>query len=199
MKEFKDALTHEVIIGGEPSPAPRPTISRRCSTRRLGAKFRIVTGYRGSSEITLAMRRARCRAVRLVVVEPSAQHPDWLKNGMIRVLVQEHAKGHPDVTSSTCRCDRLRQKPAGPADHGPDLLVGDLRPPLSRCRPGVPPDRVAALRNAFIDTLRDPELLADAARGLEITPISGERMQTIVAKLYTTPPEVVKRLGEMLR
>jgi hypothetical protein len=58
----------------------------------------------------------------------------------------------------------------------------------------VPPDRVAALRKAFLDTLRDPELLADGRKlGLDLDPISGEELQAIAAKIYATPPDVVER------
>ena len=66
--------------------------------------------------------------------------------------------------------------------------------------PGVPPATVAALRRAFMETMADKDFLADAARGkLEITPVSGERIQALMAELYKTPPALAKRLAEMLR
>ncbi len=66
--------------------------------------------------------------------------------------------------------------------------------------PGVPPVTVAALRRAFMATMADNEFLADAERSkLEITPVSGERIQALVADLYRTPPELTKRLAEMLK
>jgi tripartite-type tricarboxylate transporter receptor subunit TctC len=60
--------------------------------------------------------------------------------------------------------------------------------------PGVPADRVAALRRAFLDALRDKELLADAERiGLEIDPISGEELQALAEKIYATPAAIVEQ------
>jgi tripartite-type tricarboxylate transporter receptor subunit TctC len=60
--------------------------------------------------------------------------------------------------------------------------------------PGVPADRAAALRKAFMDTLRDPNLLAEGQKlGLDLDPISGEDLQTMAAKMYATPPDVVER------
>ena len=66
--------------------------------------------------------------------------------------------------------------------------------------PDVPKERVEILRKAFVDTMADKEFLADAERSkLEITPVPGERIQELVAELYKTPPELAKRLAEMLK
>jgi tripartite-type tricarboxylate transporter receptor subunit TctC len=58
----------------------------------------------------------------------------------------------------------------------------------------VPAERVAALRKAFLDTLRDPELRAEGEKlHLDLDPISGEELQSIAAKMYATTPDVVER------
>ena len=60
--------------------------------------------------------------------------------------------------------------------------------------PGVPADRVALLRKAFMDTLRDPELVAEAEKiGLDLDPISGEVLQTLAESIYATPAHVVEQ------
>jgi tripartite-type tricarboxylate transporter receptor subunit TctC len=60
--------------------------------------------------------------------------------------------------------------------------------------PGVPADRLAALRKAFMDTMTDPEFLAEAeANKFEINPVSGEDLQALVKEVYETPPAVVKK------
>ena len=62
--------------------------------------------------------------------------------------------------------------------------------------PRVPADRVAALRKAFMDTMKDPELLAEADKAqLEITPVSGEDIQKLVKDVYETPPEIARSAG----
>ena len=76
-----------------------------------------------------------------------------------------------------------------------------LRPEVSRrfgrpyiLPPGVPADRVAALRKAFMDALRDPDLRAEGEKlGLDLDPISGEALQEIAEKIYATPPDIVER------
>ena len=66
--------------------------------------------------------------------------------------------------------------------------------------PGVPDDRVAALRQAFLDTMKDKEFLADTEKAtLEINPKSGQDIQKLVAELYATPASVVTRAIEMIK
>ena len=194
VKEFKDALTHEVIMG-----ASQPGTSTRDFPALLnnaaGAKFRIVSGYKGTREITLAIEKGEVQGVcGFSWSSLSAQHPDWLKKGFIRVLVQENPKGHPEV-------NRLGVPHATDFAKSPqDRQIMDLiysseifgRPYI--LPPGVPADRVAALRKAFLDTLHDPDLLAEGQKlHLDLDPISGEELQTIAAKMYATPADVVER------
>ena len=66
--------------------------------------------------------------------------------------------------------------------------------------PGVPPERLAALRRAFIETLQDPEFLADAQKsGLEINPVSGEDVQSLIADIYKIRPETALQAGKLLQ
>ena len=65
--------------------------------------------------------------------------------------------------------------------------------------PGIPADRAAALRKAFMDTMNDKELLADAERAkMEITPVPGEKIGELVTRIYATPPEIAKKAVEMI-
>jgi tripartite-type tricarboxylate transporter receptor subunit TctC len=66
--------------------------------------------------------------------------------------------------------------------------------------PGVPADRLAALRRAFMATMQDPAFLAEAEKiKLEIRPVSGDAVQKLVAEVYASPPEVVKKAAAALR
>jgi tripartite-type tricarboxylate transporter receptor subunit TctC len=63
--------------------------------------------------------------------------------------------------------------------------------------PGLPKERVALLRKAFMETMQDPKLLAEAQKlNLEITAVSGEKVQELVAEVYRTPPEIVNKAVE---
>ena len=66
-------------------------------------------------------------------------------------------------------------------------------------RPGVPRERVAALREAFVDTLHDPALVAEAQRmQLDVDAMPGDELQALIAKLYALPPEIVSRARQAL-
>jgi tripartite-type tricarboxylate transporter receptor subunit TctC len=194
VKEFKDALTHEVIIGAS-QPGTSTHDFPALLNNAAGTKFRIVSGYKGTREITLAIEKGEVQGLcGFSWSSLSAQHPDWLKSGFIRVLVQENEKGHPDVNK--LGVPHATDFARTPQDRQIMNLIYSSeifgRPYV--LPPGVPPDRVAALRKAFLDTLRDPELLADGRKlGLDLDPISGEELQAIAAKMYATPPDVVER------
>jgi len=65
--------------------------------------------------------------------------------------------------------------------------------------PGVPADRVAALRKAFVDTFRDPEIVAEAGKmKLDVDALSGEEVQAEVAKAYAMPPHIIERARQAL-
>jgi tripartite-type tricarboxylate transporter receptor subunit TctC len=194
VKSFKDLLTQELIIG-----ASQPGTSTRdfpvLLNTMAGTKFRIVTGYPGTREITLAIEKGEVQGLcGFSWSSLSAQRPDWIKTGFIRVLVQEHDKGHPAINKL-----------------GVPLAVDFARTPENRqimeliyssetfgrpymMPPGVPADRVAALRKAFMETMRDGELSAEAQKiGLDIDPISGEELQTLAEKIYATPATIVEQ------
>jgi len=194
VKTFQNALTREVIIG-----ASQPGTSTRdfpaLLNNAVGTKFRIVSGYPGTREITLAIEKGEVQGLcGFSWSSLSVQHPDWLQNGFIRVLVQEHDKGHPDV-------NRMGVPLAVDFAKSPqDRQIMELiysseifgRPYI--LPPGVPADRVAALRKAFMDALRDPDLRAEGEKlGLDLDPISGEALQEIAEKIYATPPDIVER------
>ncbi len=194
VKTFQDALSRELIVG-----ASQPGTSTRdfpvLLNNAVGTKYRIVTGYPGTREITLAIEKGEVQALcGFSWSSLQVQHPDWLKTGFIRVLVQEHDKGHPDLNRMGVPLSVNFAK--SPQDRQiMDLVYSSEifgRPYI--LPPGVPADRVAALRKAFMEALRDPELRAEGQRmGLDLDPISGEELQKIAEKMYATPPDVVER------
>ncbi len=199
VKSFKDLLTQELIIG-----ASQPGTSTRDFPAMLnnmtGSKIRLVSGYPGTREITLAIEKDEVKGLcGFSWSSLKAQRPDWLQSGFIRLIVQEHDKGHPDISKM-----------------GVPLAVDFARTPENRrvmeliyssetfgrpymMSPGVPADRVAALRKAFMETMRDQELLAEAQRiGLVIDPISGEELQALAEKLFATPVAIVEQAKQAM-
>jgi len=199
VKSFKDLLTQELIIG-----ASQPGTSTRDFPAMLnnmaGARFRLVSGYPGTREITLAIEKNEVKGLcGFSWSSLQAQRPDWIKSGFIRVLVQEHDKGHPDINrmgvplavdfAKTPEARRVMELIYSSETFGRPYMMS----------PGVPAERVVALRKAFMATMRDPELLAEAQKiGLVIDPISGEDLQALAEKIFATPATVVEQAKQAL-
>ena len=164
----------------------------------LGTKFKIITGYPGGTDINLAMQRGEV-AIRGQNSWSSwkSQHMDWIKAKQITILVQiglTKDKELPDVPLlmdlATAPDDRAALKLlSAPTAIGRPIFT----------TPGVPQERVEALRAAFNATMKDPAFLATAAKAnMDLNPVSGDELQRIVAELFATPPSAVQRLKEIL-
>jgi tripartite-type tricarboxylate transporter receptor subunit TctC len=199
VKSFRDALAQELLIG-----ASQPGTSTRDFPAMLnhttGAKIRQVGGYPGTREITLAIEKNEVHGLcGFSWSSLKAQRPDWITSGFIRVIVQEHDKGNPEVNrmgvplavdfATSPENRRIMELVYSSETFGRPYMLA----------PGVPSDRAAALRKAFLATMADPDLLADAQRiGLAIDPISGEDLQALAASIFATPAEFVEKVKRAL-
>jgi tripartite-type tricarboxylate transporter receptor subunit TctC len=162
----------------------------------LGTRFKIVAGYQGIASVYLALERGEVDSLGVTWSELKAEKPDMLRDRKVRVLVQSAPKADdlPDVPT----VDELAkdEKDRGPMDF---LLSGDaLGRPLA-APPGTPAERVAALRAAFADTMKDPRFLHDVeASRTELGPIAGDQLQQAVARILATPPQWIARAKPVL-
>jgi tripartite-type tricarboxylate transporter receptor subunit TctC len=195
---FDDLLQRELLIGGT-GPGDDTIQFPKVLAGVLGAKLKIIAGYPGGNDAVLAMERGelqgRCGWSYSSI---KAAHPDWLAQKKIAILVQFALAKHPELANVPLVTDLAKTE-----EQRKLLKFVFARQVMGRpylAPPGVPPATVAALRRAFMDTMADKEFLADAERSkLEITPVSGERIQELVAELYKTPPELTKLLAHMLK
>ena len=122
----------------------------------------------------------------------------WYKDKTVNVLIQLAMQKHPDLPDVPLIMDLAKTE-----EQRQMLTLVFARQTMGRpfmAPPGVPADRVAALRKAFMDTMKDKEFLAEADKGkLEITPVSGEAVQALVAKAYAADPAIAKKVAEMLK
>ena len=196
--KFDQVLEKELVVGGTGGSADTDQFPKVFNSV-LGAKMKIVAGYPGGNDINLAMERGevsgRCGWSWSSVV---STQPGWLKEKKINVLVQLSLEKHPDLPDVPIITEFAKD----------DITRGVFKLVFARqvmgrpfaAPPGIPADRVAVIRKAFMETLKDPQLLAEAEKAqLEITPVSGEAVQKLVEEAYAMPPEVVKRTIEALR
>ena len=199
IKTFQQALTQEFLIG-----ASQPGTSTRDYPAMLnnttGAKIKQVSGYPGTREITLAIEKNEVHGLcGFSWSSLQAQKPDWIKSGFIRVIVQEHDKGNPEINKMGVPL--AVDFATSPENRKIMELIYSSetfgRPYLTA--PDVPAERVAALRKAFMETMADKELLADAQRiGLSIDPISGEDLQRLAADIFATPVPFVEKTKDAM-
>jgi tripartite-type tricarboxylate transporter receptor subunit TctC len=165
----------------------------------LGTKFKPITGYESGNAVSLAMERGevqgRCGWSWSSV---KATKMDWYKNKTVHLLVQLSLNREaelPEVPLVT----ELAKTPE-------ELQIFKMifaRQVMGRpymAPPGIPKDRAEALQKAFMDTMKDPEFLAEAEKGnFEIKPVSGPAIEKLVSEVYATPPDVVAKATELVK
>jgi tripartite-type tricarboxylate transporter receptor subunit TctC len=169
----------------------------------LGAKFTMVTGYQGGSEIDKAVERGEliCRAFTLEAFFSREPYHTWRKSGFVRNLVQTGRKRDPrleDVPTIHELMDRYKTPEGSRRLATVVLASGALGRPMIG-PPGMPSDRVKILREAFSKTMKDQDFLAELKkRKYELEPVGGEELETIVREAMAQPQEVIERLKKLL-
>ena len=198
IKTIEDLYKTELLVSGT-GPAADVVVYPRMMNAVLGTKFKIVTGYKDSAEALLAMERGETRGFCAWGWSTMmAIRPEWVKAGKIRPLVQFGQKKHPEHLDVPLVLDLARtpqDRAALEAIIAPQLFARPFAGP-----PGVPPERVAALRKAFAATLNDPAYRADADKaGIEYDLVRGEEIDEMLAQVYATPKDVIDRIRAALK
>jgi tripartite-type tricarboxylate transporter receptor subunit TctC len=193
VKSFAETFSREVILGASAEGATLRDLPVMLDNV-LGTKFRVVTGYAGSHEVTLAIEKGEIHGMCMGFVSLAMQHPDWVAGGGMRILAQEDLKGHPAL--NRMGVPRTIDFAKTDEDHQVMELIYSQnvfgRPYV--LPPGVPPERVAALRSAFMAALADPDLLAEAAKmRFEVGGLSGEELQTVTSRLFALPARISEK------
>ena len=200
IKSFAEAFTTEAVMGGTAETGSTGYLPILLNNV-LGTKFKVVFGYPGSREMFMAMDKNEVHGqCGMGWSSMKTQYVDYLKQDSIKLLVQERIKPDPEmsalgvpVSGDFARTDEQK------------AILGIIYAQETFGRPyfvapDVPKERVDALRKAFMDTWKDPELLAEARRmNLETGPISGEELQALLAKIYASPDDIKRKTREAIR
>ena len=165
----------------------------------LGTKFKIVTGYPGGNDVSLAIERGevqgRCGWSWSSI---KTTRFNWVRDKRIIVLVQMSLSKHPDLPDVPLIMDLAKT-----SEQWQIFKMIFARQTMGRpylAPPRVPADRLAALRKAFMDTMTDKDFLAEAkANKFEINPVDGEELEKLVKDVYQTPPEIAKKAAAAVR
>ena len=192
LKSVLDARTKEVLMGATGAGSYTmlyPTLLNNV----LGTKFKIVSGYKSTNEIHLAMERGEVsgRAGNFFTSLKS-QNPDWLRDGKIDILLQIGAVRDPewpDVPLLTDIAENDEQRRIFKV-FSAEVALGKI----FITTPGVPADRLAALRKAFEDTLRDPAFIEDARKvEMLVRPLVWDKAKAMADEIVGLSPDMIAK------
>jgi len=190
VKTWSEGLAIPFTVAGEGSGSD-PDIFAIMLRNVFGSKMRLVSGYPGGADMTLAIERGevdgRCgwtwSSVKL-------QRPDWITDHKLNVLIQLALQPSPELPGVPFIMDLAtteRQRQIVSLVLSRQAMGRPLVAP-----PGTPDDRKEALRRAFDATMADPDFVAEAtARSLEVNPVTGAELDKLLVELYATPPAIV--------
>jgi tripartite-type tricarboxylate transporter receptor subunit TctC len=192
VKSVADAQRIEATLSGTgvgSTVSVYPTVMNNV----LGTKFKLVMGYKGSSEAQLAVERGEVEGHSTSWTAVKVGHPDWRPSGKINIIVQFALSKHPELQDVPTVVELARN----------DEERAILRAVMNATEigtaffttPNTPEDRVHALRRAFDATMKDPEFIADAERSkLTLGPLPGEELQKLVSEVSNLPPALLDKV-----
>ncbi len=196
VKTWEDLRTQKVRFGATAASGDN-AIFPGLANKLLGLKSEVITGYRGVSEILLAMERGELEANNSAYSTLGVSKPDWKRDNKVRYVMQFGVERISEL-SDVPTLFELVQNEEDKRMLRFFFLKFEMHRPIY-APPGVPPARLEALRTAFDKTVKDPEFLAIADKmGLWIRPLDGAGVAKLVDEIMTTPQPVVDRLRRTL-
>ena len=199
VKSAKDLFKTELVVGAT-GQGSSTTLSPALLRNMLGMKFKVISGYRGSRGVTLAAIKNEVQGwCGMGYSSIKATVADEFKKGRMKVLFQEGGEIDPrtkklNVPLATSFAKNDEQRKIFDLIHAQQKFG---RPYIAP--PGLPKVRVKELRAAFNKAVKDPKMQADAKKlGVDLVAMSGGRLESVIAKLYTAPAPLVEKARKAL-
>jgi tripartite-type tricarboxylate transporter receptor subunit TctC len=194
---WQDLFDKDYIVGGTGAGSQMETMPAMLN-KLFGTHIKVISGYKGGNDVYLAMERGevngRCGGL---ISSIKSTRADWFPQKKVAIPVQIALERDPEFPDSPAVIEFAKDQ------RTKDILqlilapMGMDRPILAP--PGTPPAMVAALRQAFHDTMRDPGFIAEAERQrLEIQEVDGDKVGKLLAGAYAMSPDVVKAANEAM-
>ena len=197
VKTFEDLQKMELLVPGTGAGADSELIPVALNSL-AGTKFKIIRGYKNTTDAALAVERGELEGIAYWSWSAlRSSHLHWVKEGKINMLFHTGDRVHPEIPQVRLIRDLVTdpvKKQALDFIRARELLGRPFLAP-----PGVPTDRVKALREAFVKTLQDKEFLADAEkRQAEINLVTGEEVEDVLRKAAAAPKNVIESVKTAL-
>lgn len=199
VRSIQDAMRKEVVVGATSIGQDTGTFPRALN-RAIGTRFKVVTGYAGLGAVDLAIVRGEVQGKVGSTWKSlnSGASVDWVRNKLATVIVQLGVKKAPDIPADiplgldlakTPQDRQMLEVLCAPSATGYPSFMG----------PGVPKERVEAIRAAYGQTLKDPEFIEAVLKGgLDIDPISAAEITDTVRGIYAQPASAVENVRDLL-
>ena len=193
-----DDLREKELVIGDTGPGTGTRSYPKVLNDLLGYKFKIVSGFRSSADVFLAMERGEVDGICESLDSINQRKPEWISNKTVNVLLQAGAESRPELAGvpnvmTLARNDEEKQV----LEY---LYAGqDIGRPFV-APPDLPPERLKMLRDAFNATMKDPEFAADVKRNkFDLEPEDGEHLAALINKIYATPKAIVERVSNLIK
>ena len=197
VKTYEDLTKTELLVPGTGAGADSEIIPLAFNSL-AGTKFKIIAGYRNTTEAALAMERGELEG--LAYWSWSAMksiHPSWVPEKKVNLLFHtgtDVVKNIPDVRLIRNLVKNPTEKQALEFVLAREILGRPFLAP-----PELPPERAAALRNAFAATMKDPEFLKEAEKAkLDVDLVTGAEVDKVLKDASTAPSSVIERVKQSL-
>ena len=199
VRTIQEAMQQEVVLGAT-APNQDTAIFPKALNRIAGTKFRIVTGYSSVGEVDLAMQKGELQGKVGFTWSSltSGSSTNWLRDGLVKVIVQLGLEKSPDVPADvplaldlapTAEDRQVLEILCAPSATGFPSFMG----------PGVPKERIAAIREAYRQTMSDPEFIELMRKqAMDVDPIGSSEIERIVGTMYSSSPAAVARAREIV-
>jgi hypothetical protein len=190
---IQDAMKREVLVGST-GVSSGSYMFPQLLNAMLGTRFKPVLGYPDSAGIGIAMERGEVAAYcSFTWASIKSARPKWVEDKQINMLLQLTIRKHAELPNVPLVMDFAPDEAARQAF---SLVFADQemgRPVVAP--PGVPADRLAALRDAFEATMKDQDFRVEAGRtGIEISPIDARAVEQVIDEIYATPKSVIEKV-----
>ena len=192
IKTIDDAMKTESTLGAT-GTGSTVFIYPNVLNRVMGTKFKLVMGYGGSNEAMLAMERGEVDGHSTSWEAYKSAHPDWIKDHKMNVVVQYGLTRHPDLPDVPT-CVEFAKTPEQKQILSAVVNATEIGKSVLST-PGVPADRVEALRTAFTEMTKDPEFIDELEKmRVELTPMSGAKLQELVQEVGNLSPDLIGKI-----
>jgi tripartite-type tricarboxylate transporter receptor subunit TctC len=200
IKTFDEALSQKTVMGGVAAGNSINDIANLVK-RTTGAQFNLISGYKGTLEVTLAIERRELDGTcGWNWSSAKSQKPDWVRDNKLNYLAQISLQPNAELTQLGAPEIWRYIKDADDRKVA-ELVVSQqsFERPYFMAQ-GTPAELTEILRTAFDATMRDPQFVADAQKsGIDISPLAGAKVQALVQQLYATPKNIVERAKQAIR